>query len=189
MLNGRKEQNSFLLFYINCMEEIWKDIPGYEGLYEVSNFGFVRNYKTKEILHFGFNRDYLSVTLYDKDGKKKKLSVHILVAKGFIDNPENKPKVHHINFDKLNNRAENLMWVTSQEHNDIHQSKHVICLDLNYNFVKEYNSIRSTAKDGFNPTNVMRCCHHKPHYLTSNKHIFMFKDEYERRINILNKTT
>lgn len=166
------------------IKEEWRLIPDYEGLYEVSNFGFVRNYKTKEILHFGNNGNYLSVILFDKNGKRKKISVHILVAKAFIPNIENKPKVHHINFDKLNNRVENLMWVTSQEHNDIHQSKHIICLDLNYNFVKEYNSIRSTEKDGFNSTNVMRCCHHTPHYLTSKKHIFMFKSEYDSLINI-----
>lgn len=105
------------------MEETWKDIVGYEGLYEISNTGKVRNAKTKferkqSIHHTGYWR----LTLIRGKGYEKKLttiSTHILLAKAFIPNPANKPQVNHIDGDKLNNSLDNLEWVTNGE-NQIH---------------------------------------------------------------------
>lgn len=107
------------------MQEIWKDIEGYEG-YQVSNLGRVKsleritfsgvNYSTKKIQPEKIkaqninNRGYYYVTI-----KKKKLFVHRLVAIAFIDNPFNKPCVDHINTDKSDNTVDNLRWVNSKE--------------------------------------------------------------------------
>lgn len=101
--------------------EIWKDIAGYEGLYQVSNCGQVRNRKGKVITLFlrGKNK-VLYIVLY-KNNIKKRISVHRLVAETFIANAENKPLVDHIDRNALNNHASNLRWATRQE-NDRNRS-------------------------------------------------------------------
>lgn len=100
--------------------EIWRDVVDeeidYEGKYQVSNFARVRSLKRKvkiikpDIIHTGYSR----ITLY-KDDKKKRIYVHVLVARAFIPNPENKPEVDHIDTNKFNNHLFNLRWVTGSE--------------------------------------------------------------------------
>ena len=81
----------------------------------MSNNGRVRNIKTKrELALVVGSTGYHKVGLY-KNGKRTHISVHILVAKAFIDNPENKPQVNHIDGIKTNNSVENLEWVTAFE--------------------------------------------------------------------------
>ena len=107
--------------------EIWKDIKGYEGLYQVSNLGRIksleRKSKTKgnveyikkeKVLKERFSNGYVSVILY-KNGTKKNFRVHRLVAKAFLVNPKNLPQINHINFNRSDNRIENLEWVTAKE--------------------------------------------------------------------------
>lgn len=95
--------------------EVWKDIEGYEGLYQVSNLGRVKNSRTGRILKFGKHKNgYLQVILC-KNGKTKHYYIHRLVAKTFIPNPQNKPEVNHIDENKENNHVENLEWVTHNE--------------------------------------------------------------------------
>ena len=111
-------------------EEIWKPIPGYEGLYEVSNQGRVkrleytrvdkigREYHNKErILKSSLDSagGYLKVYLFDNESRMKSIKVHRLVAKAFIPNPENKTQVNHKDEVKTNNCVENLEWVTLKE--------------------------------------------------------------------------
>jgi len=111
------------------MKELWKDIVGYEGLYQVSNLGRVKRllgerknlltggssiYKEHEIKRNKIGNQYEYVIL-SKNKKTRKKYVHQLVAEAFIPNPENKPQINHINGIKTDNRLENLEWVTRSE--------------------------------------------------------------------------
>ena len=111
--------------------ETWKNIKGYEGLYQVSDQGRVksleriiikkdgRKFTVKErVLKPGVTKDgYLIVALHAGD-KQKTLTVHRLVCQAFHKNPENKPCVNHIDENKTNNAANNLEWCTVKENNN-----------------------------------------------------------------------
>lgn len=108
------------------MEELWKDIVGYERLYQVSNMGNVRKIAPfSRMLDCSIQNPYLlkqskSSTGYVhvqlvKDGIAKTINVHKLVAMAFIKNPENKPEINHIDADRSNNVFTNLEWVTHAE--------------------------------------------------------------------------
>lgn len=108
------------------MQEIWKDIEEFEGLYQVSNFGRVKSFRQSS--RFGkpkefilkptlINSGYHVVTLYSKN-KRKKIQVHRLVAITFIPNPENFPCVNHKDENKLNNNLENLEWCSYSYNNN-----------------------------------------------------------------------
>lgn len=113
------------------MKEIWKEIPGYECLYEVSNMGrvkalsrvIIRSDGVKQTYKESFKkptlgkRGYYFVTL-SKKGVSKKHNIHRLVAINFIPNPKNKSQVNHIDGDKLNNNICNLEWVTNKENSN-----------------------------------------------------------------------
>lgn len=116
------------------MIEIWKDIQGYEGLYQVSNLGRVKRLKRviKSPSIFGGKatlKEYILKPRYDlkvkglKHGyfrvslRGKNFCVHRLVADAFIPNPDNKPYVDHIDTNIENNKASNLRWVTALENN------------------------------------------------------------------------
>ena len=96
--------------------EEWKDIAGYDGKYQISNFGRVKSFCKRgiSICKPFFNKGYLRTTLF-KDNKAKKILIHRLVAEIFIPNTDTKPQVNHIDGCKLNNHVSNLEWVTRQE--------------------------------------------------------------------------
>ena len=103
------------------MKEVWKDIEGDEGLYKISNLGYVYSIKSKKILKIHDRQGYKYSQLW-KCSKGKNFLIHRLVALAFIPNPENKKEVNHIDGDKSNNKVDNLEWVTSSE-NKIHAQK------------------------------------------------------------------
>ena len=96
------------------MMEEWKEIPGYEGLYEVSNMGNVRNVRRNTLLRLSKDcYGYTQVSLY-KNSIRTGLRVHRLVAQAFLSNPDNLPQVNHKDEDKSNNRVDNLEWCDSK---------------------------------------------------------------------------
>lgn len=99
--------------------EIWAPIPGYNGKYEASTLGCVRSmsYRNKKEVHTLKEADYkgyLKVRI-SMNGSAKSMLVHQLVARTFIENPDNKPEIDHIDGDPKNNRVENLRWCTKKE--------------------------------------------------------------------------
>lgn len=118
------------------MKEIFKDIKGYEGLYQISNLGRVKSLErdiklrqyTKHVDAFIMRQDlnkrgYLYIRL-TKNGKQKAFRVHRLVAEAFIDNPNSLSQVNHIDFNRTNNNVNNLEWVTPQD-NTNHSIEHL----------------------------------------------------------------
>ena len=109
-------------------QEIWRPIKGYEGLYEVSNLGRIKSLPRKQVIFHGKERiyyergeyifntggqlsRYLTVTL-KKDGTRRSVQIHRIVAQAFLPNPNNLPCVNHKDENTLNNAASNLEWCT-----------------------------------------------------------------------------
>ena len=119
------------------MDEIWMDINGYEGKYQVSTLGRIKSLKKNLIMKpMVATNGYLEACLW-KDGKQKRYLLHRLVATHFIDNPNNYPEVNHIDEDKTNNYVNNLEWCTH-------------LYNMNYGNVKEKIKNANTGKTSWN---------------------------------------
>ncbi len=98
--------------------EIWKDIKGWEGVYQISNHGRLRSFKKEpggRILSIkNAKGDYLAVILQNKT-RKRHVRIHVLVAEAFIPRPPDKKEVNHKDGNKQNNKVSNLEWVTPSE--------------------------------------------------------------------------
>ena len=143
--------------------EVWKDIQDYEGLYQISNLGRVKSFcknKEKILKIFKNNHGYCQIDLF-KDGRKKSLKVHRLVAQAFIPNFNMYKEINHIDCDKTNNCVDNLEWCT-RSHNVNHlptklknaqsRYKKINQYDLDGNFIKTWDSIKE-AKEYYKCTN------------------------------------
>ena len=147
--------------------EVWKDVVGYEGSYQVSNKGNVRSVERRNsrgyrlagrILKPGHDNDgYLHVVLC-KNGKRKTTTVHRLVAEAFIPNPESLPQVNHIDEVKDNNNVENLEWCDSKYNNNHGtmieraaqaRSKKVRAVNIKTGEVLTFNSAKEAKKKGY----------------------------------------
>lgn len=150
--------------------ETFVKIEGFDN-YEVSNLGKVRNIKSGRILKPSLNKNgYLRLWLC-KNNKRKHLYLHRIIATAFIDNPDEKPCVNHIDENKLNNDLSNLEWCTVRE-NLIHGTrtkraaekcfKKVIQLDLNDNVLNEFESmVQAEQETGVSRRNISSCCNGK----------------------------
>lgn len=159
-----------------AIKVLWKDIPGYEELYQISNTGLVLSksrfdrlgrYVSEKIRKPCSDKDgYLLVTL-NKDGVKKTFKAHRLVAEAFIPNPHNYPQINHKDENVKNNEASNLEWCTAKYNCNygghttkqiLTTSKPVLQFDLHNRFVKRWPSTAEVGRYGFNQGNISSCC-------------------------------
>ena len=110
------------------MTEIWKDIQGYEGFYQISNLGNVKSlervidkgngilqHRKERIMNKRESVDGYYIAKLNVNKKSKSIAIHILVARHFIDNPNNYPEVNHKDCNRKNNQVDNLEWCTHQQ--------------------------------------------------------------------------
>lgn len=174
----------------NLLNEEWRNIEGYEGLYQVSNYGRVRSFKYKSIRILKpsatSTQKYFVLTL-SNNNIKKYTTVHRLVAKAFVANPNNYPIINHKDCNKHNNKAENLEWCTISYNmlhaikngkvnieylksisprrygKQNHMSRAVFVYGLDDKYIGRFDCIRE-AKDSLNinssnaSTHIVQCC-------------------------------
>ena len=159
------------------MKEIWKDVVGHEGDYEVSNLGRVWSNKTNKILKPHYNKLGYARLILRKDNKSIGASPHRLVAIAFIPNPHNLPEVNHKDENPSNNRLDNLEWCTKKYNNNYgtkiqrkvkntdysavarKTSKGINQLELDGTLVKTWSSARECARTlGIDNSRIGHCC-------------------------------
>lgn len=174
------------------MEE-WRDIKGYENIYQISNFGRVKSlpkeaknqYKNERILkpHASKN-DYYRIIL-TKDKKQKSFYIHRLVAQAFLNNPNNLKCVNHKDENKQNNNVNNLEWCT-EYYNQVYGTKNVrsgikrrkkiLQFDLNGNLVKEWGSIKE-AQNSLKIYNISNAVRGHTRYKNAGGFNWMIKED------------
>lgn len=161
--------------------EIWKDIRGYEDLYQVSNVGNVRSKYDKYLRYkngtkineeydyikpINIGNNYLRVRL-SKNKKITNKMVHRLVAEAFIPNPENKPFINHKDGNSLNNNVSNLEWCTPKENirhavtKNLIKHRKISMYDMNDNYIKTFNNryeIEEYLGRKVYKEQITRCC-------------------------------
>ena len=169
---------------------MWKPVPNYEGLYEVSESGEIRSVDTmikcaNWRIHKGHtlkgtvnNKGYRTVQLIDRNGKRKKHLVHRVVATVFCEKPSGCDIVNHLDFNPLNNCADNLEWTTFKGNSEYsakaghfcksgewlrkiienQNRKKVIAVSIDGSDTIEFDSVNDTKASGFQPSCVSNCC-------------------------------
>lgn len=157
------------------MEEIFRDVKGYEGLYQISNLGNIKslqksrrlNKKERLLTPYKNKNGYLWVVL-SKDKKLKRYSIHRLVASAFIDNPNNYPQVNHKDENKSNNRVSNLEWCdckynngygTKKERLSKIKSKPILQYSKQGDFIKRWNNTLEIERElNIYHNLISKCC-------------------------------
>jgi hypothetical protein len=162
------------------MEEIWIDIPGYEGLYQVSNTGKIKSFSKNappsgRVLKTSTSRGYVWVRLFDKNKKYKNILVHRVVAKAFVPNPNNYKEVNHKDENKQNNNADNLEWCsraynmsygTARFRQGMSASRSVEQITMEGIPVALYYSVSAAARiNDIDSSSILKCCKHQREYV------------------------
>lgn len=177
------------------MEE-WRDIKGYEQLYQVSNVGRIKSLEridcrgrlVKERIlkqHKCIERGGTMSVVLSKYGKPKTLNVHRLVAEAFLNNPDGLPQVNHKDEDRTNNNAINLEWCdrkyncnygTRNERISNKHKKRICQYTIDGEFVAEYSSGMEIEKQlGYRQAAISSCCLNRPHHHTAYGYKWSYK--------------
>lgn len=186
--------------------EVWKNVVGYKGYYQVSNLGRIRTvgrvvsacYKSRQFIQGRiicpnrFPKGYLGCTLY-KSGSQKLRYIHRLVAEAFIPNPQNLPQVNHKDENKSNNRVDNLEWCTqeyntnygtctqriSNAHKALQKGKRVVQIDkCSQIIIATYpNSAIAMEQTGIDASAIKKVCLNRPKFKTAGGYIWRRADD------------
>lgn len=151
--------------------EVWKDVKGYEGLYQVSNYGNVKSLRSGKKIALNYDRKkYLTAHLCNKNGQKR-IRVHRLVAEAFIPNEKRLPQVNHIDENKNNNYYKNLEWCDNKYNSNYGtrnkkisnsrkiQTKKIYQFSLDGDFIKEWENIYEILSEiKIQKSSIYRCC-------------------------------
>ena len=167
--------------------EIWHDIEGYEGLYQISNKGRVKSLKCgkERTLRPGIKSSgYLKVVLC-KNGMVKQFQLHRLVANAFIPNLDNKPQVNHLDENKLNNCVDNLQWATAKENINhgtrneragYSRSKPILQYSKSGYFIREWKGASEVERVlGIANSHIIACC--KGNRKSAGGFVWKYKEE------------
>lgn len=167
------------------MQEIWKDVKGFEGYYQISTYGRLKSFKVHKngaiLKTTNKNGDYLAVVL-QASGKVRHTRIHRLVAEAFLPNPNNFPEVNHIDENKQNNCIDNLEWCTRQHNIDCYwksrsdrkakrdysktnrKIKPIVQLDLEGNVLNVFESAASASRvTGVCARNILQMANKTPY--------------------------
>ena len=174
------------------MKEIWKDIEGYEGLYQVSNLGRVLGRKGYILKPQKRQHGYLCVDLYKENNPKKRESIHRLVANAFIPNPKGYSEVNHKDECKQNNYVSNLEWTSHAQNSNYgsrgerigianrngKKSKSIKQIDKKGNIIGEFPSLAEVRRKlNFDQSNISLCANGKRK--TAYGYKWQFASEYQ----------
>lgn len=179
----------------NINEEVWKDVEGYNGDYQISNLGNVKSFKYKKprILKPHYDKRGYARLILRKDNNDFGHYIHRLVAQAFIPNPNNYPEVNHKDENPRNNTISNLEWCTKKYNNNygtkIERTKAntnyleiadknsipVLQYDLQGNFIKKWKSANECKRTlGYDNSFIAKCC--RGEMYTAYKHIWKYED-------------
>lgn len=165
------------------MNEIWRDIEGYEGLYQVSNKGRVKSlkYGKERILKSHDNgRGYVDVQL-SKDSTRKYIKVHRLVAQAFIPNQNNLSEVNHKDENKKNNCVENLQWMRHIDNcnygtRNERISRKILQYSKSGEFIREWPGAREVERVlSINHSDIIQCC--RGRYKSAGGFVWRYKEK------------
>ena len=168
------------------MQEVWKDIKDYEGIYQISNFGRIKSLARKRIITYTTKEKILK-PIKRRDGylgfnlRGKNISQHRILAQYFIPNKKDLPFVNHIDGNKANNNLKNLEWCTVSQNvlhayyilghkaeaqkgkfgKNHHVSKKIIQKSLRGKIIKIWDSGMDAVRAGFESSCISRCCYGK----------------------------
>ncbi|WP_209121521.1 NUMOD4 domain-containing protein [Alkalihalobacillus sp. BA299] len=146
--------------------EIWKDVKDFEGLYQISNLGRLKNGKGKLIQPADNGKGYLRFNLSKGNRNYKTVYLHRALAEAFIPNPNNLPEVNHKDENKRNNNINNLEWCTVKYNRrygtrnirtGMKHRKKIRGINLNDNSVIEFDSCVEAECNGFNKSAISNC--------------------------------
>nr|QBK88370.1 MAG: HNH endonuclease [Mimivirus LCMiAC01] len=202
--NKKEKKKKIIPDIINLEGEVWINIKDHAGKYKISNMGRVQNVVMKYIMKPEICNGYYRIALINKNNKRNHHLVHRLVAQHFISNSQNKKIVDHIDNNKLNNKFDNLRWVSQSENSLSYQRNYrkynpILQYDMDGKFIKKWKNIKEIVETtGYYRDPLSICLHGRKKYykkcmwiyenpIATPQEIKLEKDEVFKNIGIIDE--